>query len=313
MPNENDSNPPRTDTEFKLPQQRPISAAPSTPPHYKVSDEQNKRTSSDSETAKELAREFKWVEFAQLAVNALLAVVGIVALFIYHGQLEVMRGQLGEIVRQYPEIKKTADAANTTLIEGRDTTAKQLEKLDSYIVEARTSNQLAIQSNRPWIGYVSRQPGEPDEERFKHIHDNTGESEWFQYIWKVKNSGKRPALIETIRTVGYWDETCTDHPDYNFLPPAGVLLEPSKHGSRASVIPDSTMKSLFVTRIPWDKWMLIDASPPKLLFCIYSRLEYRDVDYPAVLHHTQECRYLIELAGNQYTFGVCANNYARTD
>jgi hypothetical protein len=40
-----------------------------------------------------------------------LVIVGIVALFIYYGQLEVMKVQLGEIVKQYPEIRRQAKAA----------------------------------------------------------------------------------------------------------------------------------------------------------------------------------------------------------
>jgi hypothetical protein len=37
--------------------------------------------------------------------------LAIVVAWIYYGQLEVMRCQLGEIIRQYPELKKSADAA----------------------------------------------------------------------------------------------------------------------------------------------------------------------------------------------------------
>jgi len=44
-----------------------------------------------------------------------LVVVGVVAIYIYGGQLNVMRGQLGELVRQYPELKKAADAAESSL------------------------------------------------------------------------------------------------------------------------------------------------------------------------------------------------------
>jgi hypothetical protein len=39
----------------------------------------------------ELAREFRWVEVARIASNVVLAVVGIVALCIYYGQLSEMR------------------------------------------------------------------------------------------------------------------------------------------------------------------------------------------------------------------------------
>jgi hypothetical protein len=54
-------------------------------------------------------------------------------LWVYYGQLQVMRGQLGEIVRQYPELNKSADAAKGAA----DSAANQLEL-----------------SERPWIKIV---------------------------------------------------------------------------------------------------------------------------------------------------------------
>ncbi len=79
-------------------------------------------------TAKELAREFRFVEVAQLVVNGVLAVIGVVALCIYHGQLKVMRVQLGEIIRQYPEIKESADAAKSAA-DTADQTLKNSQKI----------------------------------------------------------------------------------------------------------------------------------------------------------------------------------------
>lgn len=51
----------------------------------------------DKGTARELAREFRWFEVLSLAVNGVLAVVGIFALIIYNGQLKVMRRQLDQM------------------------------------------------------------------------------------------------------------------------------------------------------------------------------------------------------------------------
>lgn len=124
MPSESDGSTPRTDTQFKPPPSPPVVAAPPAPTDRKIAEDQNKRTSNENETSKELAQEFKWVEFGQLVLSGVLAVVGIIALIIYHGQLEVMRGQLGEIVKQFPEIKKSSDAArdaaDAALKQGQD-------------------------------------------------------------------------------------------------------------------------------------------------------------------------------------------------
>ena len=55
--------------------------------------------------------------------------LGLYVAGIYHGQLNVMQGQLGEIIKQYPELQKSADAA-------------------------KTAAELAELSERPWIKIV---------------------------------------------------------------------------------------------------------------------------------------------------------------
>jgi len=48
----------------------------------------SKEPSEDKQsTAKELAREFRWVEFISIGVNVVLAIIGIIALCIYYEQL----------------------------------------------------------------------------------------------------------------------------------------------------------------------------------------------------------------------------------
>lgn len=111
MTNENDSDTPATDPQGQPPHQPPV--IPAAPPQGEVSPNSNDGSNNQQETARELAREFRWVEGAQLVVNGILAIVGIVALCIYGGQLKVMRGQLGEIVKQYPELQKSATAAKS--------------------------------------------------------------------------------------------------------------------------------------------------------------------------------------------------------
>jgi hypothetical protein len=110
MPDTGESNTPRTDTEFKLPQQR--QTIPSAPLQRTLPDNSKRKADDAKNEADELAREFRTAEKWVIGTNVTLAVVGIIALCIYYGQLKVMQGQLGEIVRQYPEIKKSADAAD---------------------------------------------------------------------------------------------------------------------------------------------------------------------------------------------------------
>jgi hypothetical protein len=72
----------------------PISKPPMTPPtpqEATVSEQSESGTNGEENVTKELAREFKWVEIAQIVTNVILAIVGIFALCIYNGQLEQMR------------------------------------------------------------------------------------------------------------------------------------------------------------------------------------------------------------------------------
>jgi len=169
MPNEGDSNASGADREWKPIPQRPVSATPPTPAQHEVPSDQKKSNKNENETAKELAREFRWVEFAQLAISGILAAVGIVALVIYHGQLEVMRGQLGEIIRQYPELQKSSQAARDSA-DSSQTTLNEATK--NFIVDERA-----------WVGVELKM-------------DNFGPlaPSYFTYTFKFKNYGRSPAL-----------------------------------------------------------------------------------------------------------------------
>jgi hypothetical protein len=78
--------------------------------------------------------------------------VGILVAIIYYGQLRVMRGQLGEIIRQFPEIQKTADANMKS--------ADQTEKA------VRDAAANFVIDQRPWV-YVSslNLTSEPEEKK----------------------------------------------------------------------------------------------------------------------------------------------------
>jgi hypothetical protein len=137
MPNDNDINNSPADPQGQSPPQSPA-ALPA------KAQENHLSNSSDIEqmTAKELAREFRWVEGAQLVINGVLAIVGIIALWIYHGQLTAMSGQLDEIRKQYPELQKSADAAKNSA----DLSKKVLEGADAAII-AFNSLQHTIGEN----------------------------------------------------------------------------------------------------------------------------------------------------------------------
>jgi len=94
MTNGADSQQPTEKPEAQSGSEVPLTVA--TPSKHDVSADPNERDGHQS-TAKELAREFRWIEFFQLSINGALAIIGIFALCIYSGQLKVMQGQLDEM------------------------------------------------------------------------------------------------------------------------------------------------------------------------------------------------------------------------
>jgi hypothetical protein len=86
-------------------------------------------------------------EWSQLAINFVLVVVGIIAICIYHGQLQVMKGQLGEIVKQYPEIAKQAKAATEALNQSRTDSAENARRIEQQLIiagqQAKASQETA--------------------------------------------------------------------------------------------------------------------------------------------------------------------------
>lgn len=202
--------------------------------------------------------------------------------------------------------------AHNTLVEGRQATADQLSRLDSYVTEAKKANTISLAANRPWIGTVQAPPGTSSKEfTFDEGFDSLGIFIAARYVWDFKNGGKRAAKVEKIRTTGNWSHTCTDKPNYDFLPPGTIKAPAIPHDSRALIIPDAGIKSVFQTPIPIEKWNLIKGG--KLQYCIYTLIEYRDVGGDqSVIHHTTDCRTLV-MTTNLIAFAECENNYANAD
>jgi hypothetical protein len=103
MTNESDSNSPTIDPQGQPPNQP--SVIPPAPLRSSLPDDGKKKPDDTKGVADELAREFRTAEKWVIGTNLVLAIIGIVALCIYHGQLEVMRGQLGEIISSSPNLR----------------------------------------------------------------------------------------------------------------------------------------------------------------------------------------------------------------
>src|SRR6266852_3720430 len=144
MTNDSDPNKPASDSEQHSPSKS--ESLTSTPEQGKVGTKTENGTNEQATVGQEMRREFRWFEFGSLFINGALVVVGIYALYIYYGQLRVMRGQLGEIIRQYPEIKKSADAAKSAA-DTADATLKSSQK--SFIIDQRP--YIVVDENSPFF------------------------------------------------------------------------------------------------------------------------------------------------------------------
>jgi hypothetical protein len=111
MTNEKSSDSPTADTHDQSPPQPPVT--PPAPLQGALPDDGKERTDEYKNKTNELVREFRIAEKWVIGTNIILAIIGIFALCIYQGQLNVMRGQLGEIIKQYPELQKSANAATS--------------------------------------------------------------------------------------------------------------------------------------------------------------------------------------------------------
>jgi hypothetical protein len=194
--------------------------------------------------------------------------------------------------------------AHQALIEARDSSDKQYGKLAEQITALETANSIAVAANRPWIG--SSQYTDPrDAPTLIRNHDEKGEFIQLMYVWVFKNVGKRPAHIVNIRTTGHSYKVCSENPHYSNAP-----------FSRAFLIPETTIKSLLAMPIPLDEWRKIQDTNPAtgMQYCIYSLIEYEDVNAPTHVHTTRDCRFFIQASTmKDPSFGECANNYAGAD
>jgi hypothetical protein len=83
------------------PQEQAFSQSPAKPTitQTEVPEDSKDKPYGDQATAREMRRHFKWFEVISLVVNGCLAIIAVVALSIYSGQLEVMQGTLTEMKR----------------------------------------------------------------------------------------------------------------------------------------------------------------------------------------------------------------------
>jgi hypothetical protein len=185
--------------------------------------------------------------------------------------------------------------------------------MQTEVGELQKANWITVEANRPWIGAI---PGPKSDLTTETLRNQEGEFEEFTYIWRLKNAGKRPARVTSIATAGDWYTECPTNPDYKARP-KGTEVFPGRYqeaSSRAFVIPETEIYSIFSNPIPIDKWKMIEGSDGlaniSLMYCIYVSIEYQDTIDSTVTHHTRDCRIFIP---HDHAAAECHNTYPDAD
>jgi hypothetical protein len=279
----------------------------------KAGDGSNPETSS-KETVQELAREFRWVEIAQIGSSMVLAVVGIIALCIY-------AGQLGQMKKSTKAAQDAAQIASDTLAEIRkgssdthelavqaknqaDATRGIAERATSQVAAAtelakqsRRSADVAAQAleaqERPWLGvpqlYSNVSP----------LRSNVP----ITFTLVIRNVGHSPAILQSLQfQSSFWQGDLPESPPYDEHPsgPAGygIVFPGEEHRVDVPVtVTEFGMKELAEDRVR---------------LYIYGKIKYTYSQGSRVEHTTQYCGYIVP-DSNPLKIRDCTNHYSYAD
>jgi hypothetical protein len=100
-------------------------------------------------------QETRTVEWLQFAVNAGLAVIGTIAVFVYLGQLGTMNRTVSEMQSQTEILRESLEKQKADSIQSGISTAKQLDLADAQVKAAQAGVEAVqtqtIQEERPWL------------------------------------------------------------------------------------------------------------------------------------------------------------------
>lgn len=159
---------------------------------------ENKTNANESSTLKRLVSEVRIVELLALAVNAGLAIIGIIALCIYGGQLSVMRGTLDEMKRSGSEATNQAWQAIGNVHWLAQEMNYSVQQSRTAIAESERQSRAALNASievsrndlRAWLG--PRAFNSKFTDGGKTVYIKTGEKSIFEV--ELTNTGRTPAV-----------------------------------------------------------------------------------------------------------------------
>ena len=264
----------------------PPPQAPSVPPNNQSVLREGEGQPPDEEVkeTRQLIQSARTIEWLQLSVNALLAVVGIVAIFIYFGQLEVMKGQLGEIVRQYPEIQKQAKAATDSVVQAKQDSDKNAKTIVEQLRIARKQAQAALDqadsakvADRAWMTWSGYQTNPFSAATDAETGERNVQGVMFRFEWI--NSGHTPAIKCDLFTE---EKVVTD------MEGPIPIFKPShrREQHQSPVVPGI---KIFSQYIMFRRNVIDDLKNHKCRVFLYSRAEYQIVYPKSSARHTELC------------------------
>lgn len=198
--------------------------------------------------------------------------------------------------------------AQQSLSDSQTSAEKQLTKIGQQIDKLKEANDIAIAANRPWVATINPSKGLEVDPRTDQLGRPYVQ---FAYVWTFKNAGHRPARMESLRnTAETYSDTCGMDPNFNKRFPGAMQLGlgSAKKPTKAILLPDSTAEAPFAAPIDAPDWPKVLRGD--LLWCMYVKIEYRDVQFPEIVHHTRDCRVYYPAFR---TVGNCNNEYSAAD
>jgi hypothetical protein len=113
------------------------------------------KSNQEGDVSKELAHEFRLVEYAQISSNVILAIVGIIALCIYNGQLKQMRRSTKAAEKAaisadntLKEIQKGGTDTHELAVQAKNQADRTRDIADRALAQANATNFLARETKR---------------------------------------------------------------------------------------------------------------------------------------------------------------------
>jgi len=225
-------------------------------------DNDDSQAKAEQQSTKKLADDVHWITHATFWSQIGLGIIGIIALVIYHGQLEEMRKSTDAATQASQTAKDTLAAMQAGQVSSDVQFGTQLQKLDASIKQAdrlasatEKANANAVGADRPWIG------GVPVISQFE-----VGKNITLGFMFT--NNGKRPAFVESTKVRFDIYPSFPTVPEYT-----------NPHNEKFStnfVVPGASFGTIESGDTPLEQPIMDALQKGILTYYLFSEVRYRD-------------------------------------